>query len=258
MSVKSRNGSVLMEFLLVFPLYLTLMGGVFAIGDMLGKTIRLAAADRLMAMCPDSHAAESRYYLNHKLFTQGAYTYLDDLALSAKIDVVNDYQKTYRTDENFQGSWSWQTAAQCVHQYALPPWTRGWLLFPVLNWNLSVGEDSGFSQTILGKLLTVGSLIRVPMVSMEKRTVRAYYYYSLKRTKMGMDSYRSWAPKNLTDSSFIEPVFSAVWFNHVYGEPYADPNPELLDNANQRADHLPSKSRRNDYVRFKMFMLWSQ
>ena len=39
----SERGSVLMELIVVFPIYLVLFGGVFMIGDMLVKSIRLAS-----------------------------------------------------------------------------------------------------------------------------------------------------------------------------------------------------------------------
>ena len=47
--IRQNRGSVLVEFIIVFPIYLVLFGGVFMIGDMLIKTTRLASADRTRA-----------------------------------------------------------------------------------------------------------------------------------------------------------------------------------------------------------------
>lgn len=48
-----RRGSVLMEFIIVFPIYLILFAGTMAVGDMLIHSNRLVSADRMAAFDVD-------------------------------------------------------------------------------------------------------------------------------------------------------------------------------------------------------------
>ena len=54
-----RRGSVLMEFIIVFPIYLILFAGTVAIGDMLIHSNRLVSADRVLATEVDGHGGGS-------------------------------------------------------------------------------------------------------------------------------------------------------------------------------------------------------
>ena len=47
--LQSARGSVMMEFIIVFPIYLVLFAAIMALGDMLVHSIRLPSAERTAA-----------------------------------------------------------------------------------------------------------------------------------------------------------------------------------------------------------------
>lgn len=263
-----RTGSVLMEFLFVLPLYFTLIGGTFAVGELLYKASLLSVADRVKALTPENDALPMGY-VTKDMFPVTFYDD-DERQISRASTLLQISSRTFRVDEKFRGSWSWQSAAQVRALHAPPPWSRGWISSAVGFFD-RVTQTDGAKNRIQKGLETAQSLVAevVPIAAME-RTERRYDSYVLVRTLAGRGGYRTWKPKNmvhvpvdfgaLTWSDAV-PIWGAPWFKYVYREPFASSNPASLDalTEDQGADRSPNQPGwRTDYARFPTFMLWSQ
>ena len=263
-----RAGSVLMEFLIVLPLYFALIGGIFAVGEILYKTIGLSVAGRLKALSPDRNAEAADLELCG-MFPLTVYDD-DERMMSVASTVLGKKARTLRTDEEFRGSWSWQSAARVSATHAVPPWSKGWIasaadFFDSATQSDQVGKKvlrvAGSVQAIFSDFLS--------LVAME-RTERKYDSYVLARTQVGRNGFRSWKPKNMVhvpvdfgslSLSDALPIWGAPWFKGVYREPFAVTSAEDLDTLteNQQTDEPPDQPGwRTDYARFPTFMLWSQ
>ena len=262
-----RRGSVLMEFLLVIPIYLLLLGMAFSLGEMGLKAIGLAHGDRLLSHAVDGQAAGVLQNLYRtRLFPSDTISWGDDIGVSGKQDSLRDAKGTYRADEGFKGAWVWQTAGRAGDDYALPPWTRGWLQYPHAHYSATTGDFSGADDGAYGDLLAVGSLGRTLIESKDTSSkVRVYNYYTLKRTALarGRNAYRNWKEPSLLRTTGY--AGSPNWHGNVYKEPGIDPDggvdvadPEKLDAAEQGGDELPSPPGGSDYDRCTQLMIWSQ
>lgn len=241
-----KRGSILMEFVLVLPIYLLLLGALFLIGDMGLNAIRIALGGRILAM--DS-LDKAGFSLTPFLSRQ-----MRDEASKASFS-----SRTYRADEDFDGSWSWQAAGRMYFTYKLPSYGGGLISYPYLHYG-DVTSGSGILETLVGgKTVTFHS----KDISLGART-RLYNYYTLKRTDLARDpqAYRNWDSHGDTSISLLMDSSSGdkYWYRCVYKEEYADPKPESLDMSSQTGrDGLPDQpSGRKEYTRYPMFVTWSQ
>lgn len=256
-----------MEFMMVLPVYLLLLGMAFSLGEMGLKAIGLAHGDRLLSHAVDGSAASVLQVLYRtRLFPADVLSWGDDVGYSSLQDMLRDAKGTYRADEKFKGAWAWQTAGRASDDYALPPWTRGWLQYPHAHYSATTGDSSGADRGAFGDLLPAGRLGRTLIQSKETGgKTRVYNYYTLKRTALarGKNAYRNWKDGALlrTTGYFGSPN----WHANVYKEPSIDPDgevdvadPEKLDKASQDGDELPSPPSGDDYDRCSQLMIWSQ
>lgn len=262
---RSRTGSVMMEFLLVLPVYFALLGGTFAVGDLLMRSISLTYADRLRAMSPDEFEARSELAIETELIP--SFSFEDDENMQSRQSdmVAKGGRRTLRADEKFMGAWSWQSAGKVSDRYVAPMWTRSWIGFPEKQFEAAMSKAD---TLVSGKNFSDALKDGFDVVSMDKSRTRQYNYYTLKRTKLGRTSFRSWHPMNLTNvpvdyqNISIEdsiPVWGATWFKNVYREPFADSDPEKLDESEQDTHESQEEPGwRTEYSRFPTFMLWSQ
>ena len=249
-SINSRRGSILMEFVLVLPIYIAVLGMLFLIGDMGLAAIRISTGDRDCAMDAGGRSGHST---SPFLLLQ-----MGEEALK-----TSSSDKTYRADESFQGSWSWQAAGRTSFAYKLQTYAGGLLSYPYLRYG-----DATYSGGILRML--VGG---VPVLFHSKDysfsdNVREYNYYTLKRTDLAHDpeAYRnwdSWDENGKQDTSKNHLVHSSGgkqnWYSKVYKEDFADSNPDNLESGSQDEDSLPSRpSGRTEYKRYETFVTWSQ
>ena len=125
---RTRRGSVLMEFLIVFPIYLVLFGGVFMIGDMLIKTSRLASADRTRALdVAAGDGANSNASSGWNAINNTKYFFLPN---SIPEDTLSREDYRYHAQgTGFKGPWTVTVGAKVKDEYRLAPWTRGWLSY---------------------------------------------------------------------------------------------------------------------------------
>ena len=252
----TNRGSVLMEFVIVLPIYFLLMGFVFILGEMGVKTVCLASSDRAVAFDTGRSGdwdTAVRQKVASDQFKKGE---------SANLTFAGN---TYRVDAmSFNGSWSCLSAGLSVFKYRLPIWTHGWIAYPHHHFSLTTGTDPESIDGTLGKLLSSAGNAVEFIVS--KETSRRYYYYTLKRTLLSRkpDAYRYREPKYLTESNVkgkSGDETGVFWYDKVYDEGYADPNPDSVDGlmgAAQAADQFLGNSPRSDYNRFFTFMEWSQ
>lgn len=267
-----RKGSVMMEFLLVVPIYLALLGGTFIVGDMLIRSIKLAHADRLWAMSRDEFGAETDLALAD-LFPNFVFDY-EDKMMSVPNDTLQPFGKTHRADDDFEWAWTLQMAGRVGDDYHHPPWSRGLFAFASDTWDDTVKH---LEKKVAYKARTMADKMAdtVRIFAME-RNVRLYDYYTLKRSALARGSkssknphFRYWKPENLTNVpidygrlavSDLIPVWGATWFSKVYAEPFAETNPAELDKSLQDPPgSLPDQPTwRTEYNRFPSFLLWSQ
>lgn len=238
----SARGSVLMEFVIVLPIYLALFGALFLIGDMGLKTAALALGDRAVAFDAGDRANYSYSPFSSKQWIKDPDSLDSDLSTS---------YKTFRTNENFKGSWSWLAAGKVSFAYRLQLWGGKLISYPYLIY----GGGGIAANDDLGTLVNDGT---VTVYSKDVSNVRVYNYYTLKRTELarGDDAYRNWTPDRLAAQA--SGIFQH-WYKNVYNEGFAHSDPVALEQTTQGADELPEvPDGRGEYKRSAMFMLWSQ
>ena len=117
MFCKSERGSVLMEFILVIPLYIALLGGIFSIGEMSQKGTAVAHADRVAAF--DVSASVSSWADSvRRMFRT------DESDMSSP---AVEFSAAHHADPSFPGPWTVRAGALAADRFKAPVWTRGWL-----------------------------------------------------------------------------------------------------------------------------------
>ena len=256
---------------MVIPVYLTLMGMVFMLGEMGVKALGLAVSDRLGSFIAGGRSPNTALtVLKEKLFLmteENRMTWTDDLSTSGFTDDVSiDQQATWRKDSDFDGAWLHLAAATVANRYALPPWTRGWLQYPHAVFDSTTGQSH--EGGVLEDLLKDGSLGRALMYSKDwdSARTRIYNYYTLMRTEEGRRGYRSWDGGKLVSDGAYLPVTTSKWKTKVADEPapydsiWGKDGAEALDSNPSSGANSPPKNpgRQSDHCRFELFVTWSQ
>ena len=240
-SIDSRRGSILMEFVLVLPIYIFLFGALYLLGDMGLNAIRISTGDRDAAMDAGDRAGHS--------MGQFLAQEMRDEALKTSYN-----SQTYRADEGFKGAWSWQAAGRSLFAYRLRSYGDGLIAYPFLHYG---GSSSGGG--ILGTLVGGGLVVFHSKDYSLSNKVRAYNYYTIKRTDLAREpnAYRNWQEKCLTaPSSGLE----QYWYSCVYKEAFSDPVADHLEQSDsQGSDQLPSPpGGRDEYNRSGILVRWCQ
>ncbi len=251
---RHNRGSVLMEFIIVFPIYLVLFGGVFMIGDMAIKTTRLASADRTrafdVAATPqtgqDPNDSLGWRQIKDKLFP--ATSIRED-------DVQSEWYRHYGNSHRiFKGPWTVTVGAKVKDVYKLAPWTKGWLAFA--KYFLSDATSTDFST--LGE---IGSLMDGGQVTMytKDRNTPIYKNYSTFRRTRFYDSaklkqrYRA-MPLQLRDAGrLVDGVAGSASWNTMAEEAW----PEVGTGTDAWTGQMPSLTSR-EYIRYSQFKNWSE
>ena len=272
---RHNRGSVLMEFIIVFPIYLVLFGGVFMIGDMLVKATRLASADRVLAFDIEGdanargwpHAVDDRKpdgtmkksYESEVLFPNSQ-TDGDNEDLVLENDALRLTRYAYAgpsSNEPFKGPWSVAVGTRTKDRYKLSPWTKGWLNFALGFFDRSIRAPDMPSDDI-SRPLYGGS--RYEICSKDSRqTYRTYSYYTLRRVR----NYSGYEMKNryraMPDS--LEEAGRLVdggvsgnpsWMVGVRDEPW----PDVKEDGAISRSSPPSLTPRK-YERYSQFVTWS-
>ena len=235
--LRQKRGSILMEFVIVLPIYFVLFGYVFLLGDLGLKTIALATGDRDAAM-----DAGDRWGYSYSVFAGNQIE---------RSGLRSAQSATLRADEDFNGAWSWQAAGLSKFAYRLPGWMSGLLVYPYLRYGNATSD---------GALPTLASGNTIELRSKDLGNVRIYNYYTLKRTELARadEAYRNWTPNQLVT---MGGGLKQYWEKGVFAEPYANSSGEKLDSDgwSQGADELPSQPNGvSKYERYDQFVTWSQ
>lgn len=229
--ITERRGSILMEFVIVLPIYFVLIGMAFAVGEMGVKALSLALGDRIGAYDAVIGDKSAWQLLSDRVFLindENKITWSDDVSETGYVDSLSRESATWVPDAGFAGPWYALSAATAEDSYVLPPWTRGWLQYADYSFRRTTG-DSSHGSGVLDDLITLGRLVRVSIRSKDwdlSRT-RIYNYYTLVRTPQGRISYHSWSAGNLARVN-VMPVGSSTWFSDVHSEKSVYGNESLL------------------------------
>lgn len=260
-----------MEFVIVLPIYLILLGFVFMLGEMSLHGVHLAASgDRTVAVTQGGEglwestwnlgAAESEIAKaispssNHE---NRSLAYSEE-GVSANVSRFKRDVAGTVAESDFNGSWSWLVASTLRDEYALTPWTRGM----VRTWanmenlvKMTEPPESPGSDTVLSKLFSGVGLGRISMVSKDLGSVNAYAYYTLMRNNKGRSSYRSWG-----HGAIVNAVASdAIWKRCVAGEKFGDEIvTDGMSGVNSGADAESRRDELQAYQRHEIFVTWSE
>jgi len=265
------RGSVIMEFLMVLPIYFALMGGTFWIGELLLGRDDLLFSDRLAAVhwgVRHDRDSDKRNQNDHTMFTrQNMWLYWNSVSKALSVTQTRALRKNY--------VWA-QTVGGNVSLYVpQPPWVQSWLHGHDEIWEKTL-DGARTPQALANAYNLICSIPNYDVIGMHSRKSE-YNFLSvcLMRTKASEYSYRSFTPAQLCHEcggmgsiSILGkriclgvPVMDAVWYEKVYQEkyPYHDED-DLNDrmSESERDDAKPSTHDHNDYPRFPSYVLWSQ
>ena len=239
MAMRAKSGSVLMEFVIVLPIYMILLGMAFFYGELSLHGINLAAsADRTAAVARGGEewggwngytasAAEADFgkaISPSRELVEESLAYREE-GTSARPSSYLRRHAGHVANVSFRGSWSWLVAATVEDNYAMTPWTRGMVgTWAHLEWlvDMTTPPDAVSSDSVLGTLFG-GGLGRATMTGKDgvgigsSGGVAVYSYYTLTRNSKGRidkQSYRHWDFGALVDGV----AANATWNKYVYGE----------------------------------------
>lgn len=244
----SERGSVLMELIVVFPIYLVLFGGVFMIGDILVKSIRLASADRTAAFDVQNSAANGWQGVLSGLFHKSREV-ADDGFPADSLD--RESMSQYYADTAVEGPFSLRVAVTVRNNYALSgDGTRGRLAYTDLFFRDSVRAPSATGD--MGQLLSGN---RVAMYSKDIDSNRQYKknYYTLKKVKYAKSEY-TWRDNRRPISDIVNSrAAESRWYQRVYKENWHD---YVNDGINSKKN-THSRGLFVEYNRYSTFVNWS-
>ena len=242
-----RRGSILMEFVMVLPIYIFLFGVIFLIGEIGLNAIRISVGDRSLAM-----DADDREGYSFALFGR--------MQMGKESENIRSKDsRTYRADENFKGAWAWEAAGRTSFSYKLRSWGSALVSYPFLNYGGSASGDG-----ILSTLVGGGDVVFHGKDFSFADKVRAYNYYTLKRTDLSRkpEAYRNWKANQLVEICDGGQCWDSCVYSEpfLYDEPYNESVADKLDESpRQGRDTNPSPPEgRKEYERFGMFITWSQ
>lgn len=248
MECSIRKGSVIMEFVIMLPFYLLLLGAAVLLGDVALRSIWVTHGDVLAGYSKGDNSTLADTYLRTvQLPMMTMYDY--DVGGLQSQDFVASDSACYRAKESFKGAWGWQTAGKVTDYYALPPWARAWLIYADETYRY--GSHDGYEGDFA--LFLKNMVGRQPIISREeeKRKFRAYSLMRTAKARNLSQPYRRWKAQDLSDCGTLGAVTSSHWYKNVLDEPFFDSKAENLDNhTDQKVDEYPKKpSGRDDFPR---------
>lgn len=270
-----RRGSVMMEFIIVFPIYLVLWGATFAIGDMLIHSNRLTSADRIAAF-EAAFTASGRVDTLARGNVSGVWNFVTGLLFRplGLTEIADD--RTAQDALSYAGT----TAVHYAHDNA--PWTMcvattarddyklmgggtlGQLLFA--DWYLSdaTGTDQADANSPLGDW-RAGR--RTAMSSKESVADalggNRYSYYTLRRRRWTGASWHECAEYDsdgyLGQSTLIRQASALMRDNHWYYDLVNEKWHTDSSVLGGGSSFTPCSPRRlSDYLRYDSFVTWSR
>lgn len=244
-----EKGSVLMEFIIVLPIYMLLLGFAFVIGDMSLDTIHLAGSgDRTRAFSSSDYdkgdsgfkpfdkyrlaASPDKDAWGNGVETQFSYAGDSDLGSSVNVSVYDGNadgegrrtgSRVYVADNVIEGPWVEMTAGMVVDHYTLPPWTRGIVAYWYRqNYNTTAGTTQVGGS--VHDMLASGGTSRTVMegkdldkkLGVDDSEKRMFGFYTLRRlVKRDWDddprlTYRTWGNGRLVSEDKWKKVADPV------------------------------------------------
>ena len=255
---RHRRGSVLMEFIIVFPIYLVLFGGVFMVGDMLVHATRLAVAERNVAFDVQPRSQTMRDRIKRDLFhiydSNGVEREISDDG-GEQDEISSEKNSQWYAGDNVDHPFSVRVASKLQDKYLLPVGgTSGRLLYAYLflkDATPNVGTDIlAGSDT-----LNLWRNQRITMHSKDESSRDCVYnYYTLKRTKYSK-GFLTWRDNRLYSSDLVAHSSKKhAWDRHVYQEKWYE-REEDKSNTKTFTSCRPEGA---DYQRYRQFVRWSE
>lgn len=279
--VKSENGSVLMEFIVMMPVYLILIGFCFFTGELSLHGIALtASADRSAAGAYAARGAAGEGF-DEDIMTRIGWAIMpdaekagaeralqyDDVGKSEKAtswDLWNRSQgaRIYAGESGFAGTpWSRLAVALVDDNYALTPFSRSMVMF----WGhiedhvaMTSQPDALDSDSAMGELLDKDSVGRTRMtgkdLSAGTEKARAYGFYTLQRSEAGGSSHRYWPSSGLVEEERwrgyvqLEPYFGSS------AKPFPDEALQIADTPGNAPSGIPEAA--SPHERDKQLVSW--
>jgi len=239
--MKTSKGSIMMEFLLVMPIYFVLFGGTFWIGELFMHRQKLLQLDRNASF----HAGIRHDRGSLVVMSLGIYFFGVPFDFDSPTLTDARQMRALKTDKD-QYPWAMAVGGKASMRAPLPPWTKGWLNVETL-WNSMILTMTEFQVTT------------TPLTSNNETTYN-FLSAALMRTKGSEQGYRSWHPRQLCDEG-TPTALSAVWYTKVYNadDPYKTVQ-QYRSNLSSLQDDTskPSPPNRKDYERFWVYWAWSQ
>lgn len=254
---RQKRGSVLMEFIIVFPIYLVLFGGVFVIGDMMVHSTRLASAERTVAFELQSGEETGWNAIQDKLFHISDGKEITDEGEEQDV-LSKEKDSVWYADTNVDHPWSHRAAIKILDKYKLlAGGTAGRLLFAKLFFDDVVPEkakvdfDPLFTSLIKGNSIDMWSKDNGSEKNPREYT---YNYYTLKKTKY--DGLITWRDNRRYSSDLVaHSKEKHSWQSQVYEENYHEKVGD--DETNSKKDTHRGREYA-DYQRYKPFVDWSE
>ena len=182
--MKTSKGSIMMEFLLVMPIYFVLFGGTFWIGELFIHRQKLLQLDRNAAI----HAGLRHNRGSMAMTTLGLYFFGIPADADSPTLMDGKQMRALKTDKD-QYPWAMAVGGKASMRAPMPPWTKGWLNVETL-WN---------SLTLT---LTEIQVTMQPLTSNNETTYN-FLSAALMRTKGSEQGYRSWHPRQICDEGAV-------------------------------------------------------
>ena len=289
-SRKGKTGSVLMEFIIVFPIYLVLLAGLTMMGDMADHAIRLASADRTVAFDVQNEQANGLSMTREIPFgrTNVVIRGIEQFGLKNLHEVAEDYSdqntlvlatnSAWYADTAVDYPWCFRAAATVRNLYKLPlGGTAGQLA--AADHMLYVGtKDSG------GKLMAdedpgfFGNLVSIRSVPMYAKSwdefrrdasgsgslYRYFGYYTLRRKRYWTDkknrnaTFVTWRSVRRYPSDLVvmSRLGDQAWKKEV-AEEFSHGKVNDYD-TNRQTFATPPGTSLAEYVRYPQFVTWSE
>lgn len=245
MRLNEQRGSVMMEFIIVFPVYLILLAGTFMVGDLGIRSIWLPSADRVAAHDLEEVNADGLITMtNHLLNVSGQ-------------DRPSNQNYTHFSDPSFRGPWSFCAGAKAKDDYSLWQYSQGQLEAAKGIVGSSARNENWDD---MGGLLSGGT---VEVFSKDESTGRQYTFnfYTFKRVKYPKadwkQTYRANPDKEDEAGRLVDAAHDdyPTWLTKVTEEDWTETGDG--NTGNQKSGQFPILTNRR-YERYKPFVEWSE
>lgn len=253
----------MMELVVVLPIYLVLFGGVFMLGDMLIRSIRLPSAERIRAF--DLGRSDEKVpawgMVEKNLF------HLDTEINERKIETDKldhgNKKDTYYADTAIEGPFSVRTAAKVRDDYSLlAGGSRGQMAFAYRLFQGRLEHDPVDDvEKDVPKLYQPGERMKMYSKPWTKpdgspREEYTYNYYTLKRHRYNWDSEVTWRDnRRYAHELLIKPSKGGRAWEAVADESF---HQDVADGSNSAK--MPTNSPDDklvQYERYPKFVGWS-